>query len=76
MLREDLHIRTHSWYILTREQLAPAHVTIPVALVAPLASGVARLYLERHWGSDVLGGWLAGVTVATACAAVYEGLAD
>ena len=64
-----------SAYVLTREQLTPARVAIPVALIAPLASGVARLYLERHWGTDVLGGWLAGVAVATACATVYEGLA-
>ena len=65
-----------SAYVLTREHITPARVAIPVALVAPLASGFARLYLERHWGSDVVGGWLAGIAVASACATVYEGLAD
>jgi len=73
---ETMAVALTSAYVLTREELLSARVALPVALVVPVVSGLGRLYLDRHWGSDVLGGWLAGITVATLCAAVYERLAE
>jgi undecaprenyl-diphosphatase len=51
-------------------------IAAPVALAVPVASGIGRLYLDRHWSSDVVAGWLAGLSVAAACAGVYEALSD
>lgn len=58
-------------YILTREQLAtPAIVGSLVAW--PLVVGVTRVYRDRHWASDILAGWTAGVGVAAVTALLYE----
>jgi membrane-associated phospholipid phosphatase len=58
-------------YVLSRERIAS-----PAALAAllgwPLVVGATRVYRDRHWASDVLGGWAAGVAVAAMCALLYE----
>jgi undecaprenyl-diphosphatase len=59
-------------YVLMREELAPAAIAMPLAFGVPLASSGMRLYQDRHWGSDVLGGWLAGLALATWSSAAYE----
>ena len=58
-------------YILAREELlTPA---IATALAAwPLLVGITRIYRDRHWTSDVLGGYSAGTAVAAAMAMLYE----
>ena len=63
-------------YMLTREGFAVDRVAWPAALAVPAISGVGRVYLDRHWATDVLGGWLAGTAVAAMTAAVYEMAAD
>ena len=68
-------------YVVMRERLAPAAIAMPLAMGFPLASSGMRLYQDRHWASDVLGGWLAGLALATWSSAAYElvpeeGLAD
>ena len=65
-----------SAHVLTREGLMRPGVAAPAIVAIPILSGVSRLYLDRHWGTDVLGGWLAGIMVASVCATIYEGLAD
>lgn len=59
-------------YVLTRERLAPAAIAVPLALGIPLASSGTRLYQDRHWASDVLGGWVAAIALASWCSAGYE----
>jgi undecaprenyl-diphosphatase len=61
-------------YLLVREEILPARIAIPVAAALSLSTGASRVALGWHWGSDVLGGWLAGGAVAAACAHVYERL--
>lgn len=58
-------------YVLYSEGLAtPA---ILAALVAwPLLVGVTRLYRDRHWFSDTIAGWIAGVAVASISIALYQ----
>lgn len=63
-------------YVLMREGLADGRIAIPAAIVVPVISGIGRLYLDRHWLTDVLAGWLAGASVAAGCAAAYEAAAD
>lgn len=59
-------------YVLWREGLAEGRIAFPIAAAVPLLEGAGRLYLDRHWMTDVIGGLLGGVTVAAVCAAGYE----
>lgn len=59
-------------YVLWREGLADGHIAFPIAAAIPLLEGGGRLFLDRHWMTDVVGGLLGGITVAAVCAAGYE----
>jgi undecaprenyl-diphosphatase len=57
-------------FVLSREGLAS-----PGALAAlvgwPVVVGVTRVYRDRHWATDVIGGWASGTAVAAACWLIY-----
>lgn len=59
-------------YVLWREGLADPRVAFPVASAIPLLEGAGRIFLDRHWTTDVVGGLLAGISVAAVCATGYE----
>lgn len=59
-------------YIFWRERLAAGGAMLVAAIVSPLVIGVSRVYLDMHWATDVLGGWLAGLAIACSAAALYE----
>jgi membrane-associated phospholipid phosphatase len=40
--------------------------------LASLAAGASRLLLNRHWTSDVIGGYCAGIALGATCAGMYE----
>jgi undecaprenyl-diphosphatase len=63
-------------YVLVREGMADGRIALPAALTVPVVSGLGRLYLDRHWMTDVLAGWLAGTAIAAGSAAVYEATAE
>lgn len=63
-------------YVAARERLAPAQAALPAALLVPLATAGGRVLVEKHWASDVLGGYLGGIAVAAACLAAYEAARD
>jgi membrane-associated phospholipid phosphatase len=63
-------------YVLAREGRADAWFTVPVSVIVPAISGAGRLVLDRHWTTDVVGGWLAGTAIAACCAAAYELMPD
>jgi undecaprenyl-diphosphatase len=58
-------------YVLTREGLASRWSLAPFGLTS-LAAGVSRLVLDRHWTSDVIGGYCAGIALAAAGVGLYE----
>jgi membrane-associated phospholipid phosphatase len=59
-------------YVLAREGLARPGTALATALAVPLATAGGRVLVEKHWASDVLGGYLGGIAVAAACLAAYE----
>lgn len=59
-------------YVLAREGRARGGVAIPAALALPLVTAGGKLVQQRHWATDVLGGYLGAVAVAAACLAGYE----
>lgn len=58
-------------YVLYRENVGPRWTGAPAG-IASLAAGAGRLLLDRHWTSDVIGGYCAGVALGAAAAGVYE----
>jgi len=61
-----------SAYVMLREQLGSRSAVIPMAVALPVASGLAKLYLDKHWFTDVMGGYVLGATLAAVAAAGYE----
>ena len=60
-------------WVLTREGLAPAWVAFPVAVAWPLVSAGARMLEDKHWITDVAGGFLAALIFVSPPLAMYEG---
>ncbi len=59
-------------YVLARERLISPAGAIALATIPPLGVGMTRLYLRKHWATDVLAGWAAGLALAGGAAAWYE----
>jgi membrane-associated phospholipid phosphatase len=60
-------------YVLSSEGIATPEI-LAALLTWPLLVGVTRVYRDRHWLSDILGGWAAGIAVAAASALLYGSL--
>ena len=61
-----------SAYAMAREGRASPAVLVPIALTLPLVTVADRLMEQKHWASDVAGGYLGAGAVAAACLAGYE----
>jgi membrane-associated phospholipid phosphatase len=59
-------------HVLWREGIADPRIAFPVAVMIPILEGAGRLYLDRHWTTDVIAGLLGGVTIAAVCTLGYE----
>jgi membrane-associated phospholipid phosphatase len=64
-------VLTSAW-LLVREGLLPPGMAIALAVILCLVTGMSRVALGWHWGTDVVGGWLTGIAVAAECIALYE----
>jgi membrane-associated phospholipid phosphatase len=53
-----------SAYMLVREGVLPAPAALAGVVLVAVLTGVSRVALGWHWGSDVMGGWIAGAGVA------------
>lgn len=60
-----------SGYALVREELTSSGIALPLS-AASLASGLGRFALDRHWPTDLIAGYCAGIALGTACAGIYE----
>ena len=60
-----------SAFMLVRAGLVPAPLALAGVLVIAACTGVSRVALGWHWGTDVLGGWIAGVGVAALACQLY-----
>lgn len=67
-------LTTAAW-LLAREGLVPLPIGAACVIAVVALTGASRVALGWHWGTDVLGGWLTGIAVASGCAMLYEMLA-
>lgn len=62
-------------YVLSREDLVRGEIAFPLSLIVPIVSSAARMIEEKHWISDILGGYLAAAGLSCAALAGYEAAA-
>lgn len=58
-------------YVAIRHYRHPWLFVSGAAIVGMLV-GISRIYLDKHWTSDVMGGWIVGASFGAAFAAIYE----
>ena len=63
---------TTSAYLLVREGLVPAPIALAAVVLIAACTGASRVALGWHWGTDVVGGWIAGIGVAALASSLYE----
>jgi undecaprenyl-diphosphatase len=59
-------------YLAVREAGAPVAHVLPLAVGVGALGGAARVYVERHWATDAVGGWGLGLAAAALAALWYE----
>jgi undecaprenyl-diphosphatase len=63
-----------SAFIFAQTGQVPGLIGGAVVALLVCLTGMSRVALGWHWGSDVVGGWLTGVSVASLASALYLAL--
>ena len=58
--------------MLSLENVVPRSVGWAIACVIPFIVGLSRIFLDVHWASDVIGGWMIGAGYAAAVCVLYD----
>jgi undecaprenyl-diphosphatase len=61
-------------HLAAREQIAPPRAVLAAGTAVALAGGANRAWVERHWVSDIVGGWALGAAAAAGCALWYDAM--
>ena len=59
-------------YALVREGVLPQAVAVPVSFAVAALVGASRTWSDKHWTTDVVGGWALGTASAAGAALWYE----
>ena len=59
-------------YVLRREEIVGRAAAVPIGLLPPLIGGAARVIEKKHWPSEVAGGLLVAIVIASLSSLVYE----
>ncbi len=59
-------------YLAAREGVLGPRTSAALGTVIALAGGGGRVYVDRHWSTDALGGWGLGTTIAALAALGYD----
>jgi membrane-associated phospholipid phosphatase len=59
-------------HVARREGVLRPAVAFPLGAAAAVAGGASRVYVERHWATDAVGGWGLGAAVGALCALWYD----
>ena len=59
-------------YVLVRTRRVSVLVGITAGVAVMLLVGISRMYLDFHWLSDVIGGFIIGATIGAGCCAIWE----
>lgn len=60
-------------HVAAREGIAPLAVALPLGAALAVVGGAQRVWIERHWATDAVGGFTLGAAVAAGCALWYDG---
>lgn len=61
-------------FVLRRERMISRSAAAALSVLGPIIVGLARIYRDVHWATDVVGGWVVGLLVAMFSAALYAWL--
>ena len=59
-------------YICWRERLLRRPAALALGVMVPALVGSSRVFLDVHWATDVLGGWIAGLCIAALASLLYQ----
>jgi undecaprenyl-diphosphatase len=63
-------------WVAAREDVAPLALGLPLGAALAVVGASQRVWVERHWATDILGGLAVGAAVAAGCARWFDAARD